>query len=433
MPGIRRLDSGRIKFLALIYLSYAVTMFLKASIAVISPALLQDPEVAMTKTEFGAILAYGNIGGLVGKFIFGWFSDRFGGKATFLVGLLFTSIGVAIFGLTHQYLLFVVIFFSISGAKAAGWPGMTKLIGNWYHPSQYGRVWGLISTASRTGAIGASLILGGLLVVLSWQQILWLTGLLGGIMTLAWFLFAKESPSVPQDAEAGEPASMISHVGHALEDTTLKQALWVFVGSRRVWLIFIGMAGLTTLTDFQSFVPLFLTETLGLSFAQAAMTGSAFPIGALIAVLSGGFVFDKLSPDKITKLIGVFLGLAVVNFTVLLSLESFGLTATGNIIVVFVCLFGIGFSISPAYYLPMSIFSIKFGGPHSGVLVCILDIGGYAGGVAFAFGAGILADQLDGWSKVLTLLITVATLTMVLMILFLRGEAQAARLDPEAV
>lgn len=417
----------RLQLLGLMYFSYAVTMFLKASIPVISPALLSDPDVAMTKTQFGAILAYGSLGGLVGKFVFGWTSDRFGGKVTFLIGLLFTSIGLAIFGLTHQHMLFVVIFFSIALAKAAGWPAMTKLIGQWYKPSQYGRVWGLISTASRSGAILASLGLGALLLVLSWQQILWLCAVLGVLTSVVWFLAAHESP--PEESrDEGEEEALSPGVdpNHPLAGTTLRQALRVFATSKRVWLIFVGMAGLTTLTDFQSFVPLFLTETLGLSTSQAAMTGSAFPIGALIAVLGGGILFDSLSPARITKLVGVALLVSVLNLLVLLNLVRFGLSDTANIVVVFGCLFSFGFCISPAYYLPMSIFSIKFGGPHSGVLVCILDIGGYAGGVAFALAAGILADQADGWNKVLTLLVIVAAASLGLMVAFLRGESKAS-------
>ena len=431
IPNTRSLTRLRIQLLGLMYFSYAVTMFLKASIPVISPSLLHDPAVAMTKTQFGAILAYGNLGGLVGKFIFGWTSDRFGGKITFLIGLLFTSIGLAIFGLTHQYLLFVVVFFSIACAKAAGWPAMTKLIGQWYKPSQYGRVWGLISTASRSGAILASLGLGALLIVLDWREILWLCAVLGILTSVLWFFAAKENPPPDaKDAEAeAEPPSPSLDPNHPMFGTSLKQALRAFSRSSRVWLIFFGMAGLTILTDFQSFVPLFLTETLGLSSAQAAMTGSAFPIGALIAVLGGGILFDSLRPTTITKLIGFALLVAVLNLVLLLNLARFGLSDGANIAVVFACLFTFGFAISPAYYLPMSIFSIKFGGPHSGVLVCILDIGGYAGGVCFALAAGILADQVNGWDKVLTLLIIVATVTLGVMIAFLRGETRASKLQ----
>ena len=408
------------------YLSYAVTLALKASIPVLSPAIISDPLVAMTKTQFGVIMAYGGLGGLFGKFIFGWSSDKYGGKISFLIGLLLLSLSVTAFGLTHQYLLFIVTFFSISLTKSAGWPSMTKLIGHWYPPSQFGRVWGVISTSSRTGAILASLSVGALLYILNWQKIMWCASILGGLTTLLWFFYAKERPPMEQEVNQEEPTYPTRDAEHPLSDMSLKAALIVFSKSKRVWLIFIGMMGLSALMDFLNFIPLFLLETLHVSSAQAAMMAGAFPAGSLIAVLVGGFLFDALSPRNVTRLIGAFLGVAVLSLLAILNLSHLGLTAETNTIVIFVCLFSFGFSISPAYYLPMSIFSIKFGGPHSGALVSILDIGGYIGGMFFALVTGILADQVLGWNKVLLLLIGISIVTLFVVVSFLHGESKAA-------
>jgi MFS family permease len=71
----------------------------------------------------------------------------------------------------------------------------------------------------------------------------------------------------------------------------------------------------------------------------------------------------------------------------------------------------------------MSIFSIKYGGPYSGALISILDLGGYFAGAIFAIAGGILADMAMGWSKVLTLLIVVGVATLFLTVWFLHNES----------
>jgi sugar phosphate permease len=325
--------------------------------------------------------------------------------------------------------MFLSIFFIVSLSKAGGWPSLAKMIGNWYQPSQFGRVWGLIATSSRIGTIIATLGLGFLLNLLSWQQILYVAGSIGATIVIVWFCIVREMPAEdqrpkPKESEEQEETDTKQHRDHPLYDKTLKFALFHFLKSKRVWLIFLAMMGLTIMTDFLGFIPIFLSETLNISAADAVMTASAFPIGSFIAVLLGGYVFDTLSTITLSKIIGLFLGIAVLCILVILELSLLELSLSGNILVIYICLFVFGFSVAPAYYLPMSIFSIQYGGPFSGILISILDLGGYSATAVFAIVAGNLADFM-GWSMVLILLMVVGIMTLILTAWFLYNEASA--------
>ncbi|MCJ8344357.1 hypothetical protein MJH12_02365 [bacterium] len=72
----------------------------------------------------------------------------------------------------------------------------------------------------------------------------------------------------------------------------------------------------------------------------------------------------------------------------------------------------------------MSIFSIKYGGPYSGALISLLDVGGYLASAISAFAVGYISDQTMGWHKVLILLIIIGIITTVITILFLHGESK---------
>jgi sugar phosphate permease len=412
----------QVLLLACMYLGYAGFLLLKTSIVVAGPALLADPSLGLNKSDWGMILGCGTIGGILGKFVSGWSADKLGGKIIFTSGLLLTTIGVSSFSFRSHLLAFALMYFIVLLANASGWPSMAKLIGNWFSPDHYGRVWGLISTSSRVGTITATLTVGALLHSMDWRHMLWVTTGIGCFLVLlAWF-FIKESPPVPIDSKVLETADR--YIDHPFYQTTLKEAFFMFLKSKRFLLICGSMMGLTILWDFLNFVPLYLNESLQISSADAALATSSFPIGSLISVLVGGFLFDKLSRKTLTRIMTVYLGAAVASLCFILAMPSLDLSAHEKVLSTLAALFVFGFTVSPAYYLPMSIFSIEYGGPHSGFLIALLDAVGFAASVVFSFVGGHIASQAGGWVLFLTLLIGVAVFSWWMTVWFLNGEAR---------
>ena len=74
----------------------------------------------------------------------------------------------------------------------------------------------------------------------------------------------------------------------------------------------------------------------------------------------------------------------------------------------------------------MSVFSISFGGRHSGFLIALIDVFGYAGAFVFNFFGGSIA-QHHGWPVFLGVLLTVAVLALITMTAFLHLEHQSEK------
>ncbi|MFP6824301.1 MAG: hypothetical protein VB915_10880, partial [Pseudomonadales bacterium] len=85
----------------------------------------------------------------------------------------------------------------------------------------------------------------------------------------------------------------------------------------------------------------------------------------------------------------------------------------------------LGACIAPAYYLPMSVFSVEFGGARSGVLVGFIDATGYAAEAVFMPYAGRLADQSGGWTHFMWLLLVIACVGLVSTAMFLYRDHRA--------
>ncbi len=374
---------------------------------------------------WGKILAAGTFGSILGKFATGWLADRFGGKFTFVAGLLVTSLGVATFAVSRVAWLFGLALFIALFAKSAGWPSMAKLIGNWFRPNQYGRVWGILSTSSRIGTIVATLALGALLAWLSWSWVVAVGVGLGGVAILFCLLTLRERPPEgsaaygDREARGQEPVQP-----HFLDGTTLPEALTLFFSNRRFWLITGSLSGLTILWDFLYWVPFLFKDTLDLSESDAVMATAAFPVGSLVSVLVGGFIFDKLSRGKMALVMGGLLTIATGCILAFCLMPGWGLEKEPKVYLSIGLIFVFGLCMSPCYYLPMSVFSIEFGGIHSGFLIALLDAIAFGGVFVFNYFGGSMVDA-GGWNLFLGVLLGISVWSVLTTFLFLLGESRA--------
>jgi hypothetical protein len=110
----------------------------------------------------------------------------------------------------------------------------------------------------------------------------------------------KPSTGIPDD-DSESPATF--HTGSQAKHLTPLTAnaasdFAAFLREPAILVDFGSLMGLTILWDFLLMVPMYLQDTLALDTAQASRAASAFPLGSLISVLIGGFVFDRLDRKK---------------------------------------------------------------------------------------------------------------------------------------
>ena len=412
------------------YIGYAMSMVLRLIPTVAGTSMRGDSSLGIDLTVWGQILAAGTCGAMLGKFICGWAADKFGGKRTFSVALFVASMFVGLFAVSSSFRMFQLTFFVTLMAQAAGWPSMTKIIVNWVPVHQYGRVWGILSTSSRVGTLAATFLLGSLLAWISWRGMLWIASGVGMVIAVFYTRTMKEQPAVPpSDPNPKQPQSHDFAIAdsvprHPFTGLSLVQVIPRFLMSLRFWLICGSLMGLTILWDFLLLAPMYLQDTLGLSVTQASQAASAFPMGSLISVLAGGFVFDRLNRRTMAWVMGGLLLAATLCLLAFSCLPLLQLSGFPRFMVPVGLLFLFGLCVSPCYYIPASVFSIGFGGPHSGFLVAILDAVGFAATAAFYYFGGKIAET-EGWSVLLRILAGISFLSLLSTFLFMQREARA--------
>ena len=432
----------QLNILVSMYLGYAAMMICRQMVTILSPALLADESLGLTKTNLGDFAAYGTIGALVGKLIWGPLADKIGGRFTFLIGIFLTAVFVIAFGLSPNVMAFTGFSFLLYCTKSSGWPGLTKLVGEWYHPQHYGRAWSILSTSSRLSVVLATLFFGWLLSFMHWRTVAFIASVFSLVILVGCYFYLKEKPDNPNFFKENETnadnfeltiaskQAMNNKYNHPLQGTGTIDGLVAFAKSPRVWLVVIMLMVLTCMMAFLDFVAVYLMESYRLTPSQAAMASTVFPVGSLTGLLASIAFYDRFSKRGIRTVLTLSLILSLLSVLTLQYLPLFNLSAEINYLVALGAIFLFAFSISPAYYLPMSIFSIEYGGPHSATLVCLIDAFGFAASATFAFIGGRLADSSGGWSSFMNMLILISAVGIISVWAFMHSEYKAAkRLD----
>ena len=414
-------------------LGYAALVLCRTTVGVAGPAMLLDADLHLDKTAFGAILGWGTAGNLMGKLTNGILADKAGGRRIFLLAIAASAMAIFMFGAMSNTVAFCLFYFLAIFAKSAGWPSMANIIKVWFERPKHGRTWGLIATSSRASSVAATLLLGSLLLVVSWRGLFFISAIIAAIIFIVLIKFLRDSPSdiggLPTESKESVRALTAWKISHPLNEMATVGALGFFFRSARFWLICLSVTSLAILFEFQAFIPIYLSEAFHLSPSVAGIASSAFPLGCLVAVFAGGFVFDKLSKKSLIIVLGGMLVLGISCLLLLWSLTQTDFAPRLTFVLTIAAIFVFGFAISPSYYLPMSVFSIDFGGKHCGLLVGLIDAVAYSGAMVFDFVGGSVADQEGGWQSFLMILLVTSVVAAVSMTSFLYADFRGSILE----
>jgi OPA family sugar phosphate sensor protein UhpC-like MFS transporter len=412
----------QLQTVATLYLAYATSMVLRMIPSVVGTAIRDDAHLGIGLAEWSQVLAAGTVGALIGKFVCGWSADRFGGQVTLTAALLVASTGVALFASAHQLAELQGAFFLTLMAQAAGWPSMTKIIANWFAPQQYGRVWGVLATSSRVGVLFTTLLLGSLLTSVPWRSLLWLTAAGGVVVAIAYGWLLRENPAEPPaETECGPCSRTPGQPTGPFDHLPIHAALPRMLVNLRFWGIAGSLMGLAILWDFLLLAPMFLQDQLQLTAPQASRVASAFPLGSLVSVLAGGYVFDRLGNRRMAGVTALLLAVATASLLLLSRLTPVATSGLPSWILASLLFLVLGLCLSPCYYIPASLFSMRFGGRHSGFLVSLLDALGFATTAVFYYFAG-RGIETYGWGVFLAILAGIGIWSLITTSGFLWNE-----------
>eukprot|EP00698_Gefionella_okellyi_P023995 TRINITY_DN8354_c0_g1_i1.p1 TRINITY_DN8354_c0_g1~~TRINITY_DN8354_c0_g1_i1.p1 ORF type:complete len:480 (+),score=91.98 TRINITY_DN8354_c0_g1_i1:109-1548(+) len=414
----------------LLYCGYLGTIVCRGDVGVVLPSMkIHLGEDSFNNKDAGTLLAVGNLAYIIGKIINGFVSDKFGGRWLFIISLAVAVVMTVAFGFVRVLWLFCLVWAINRFFQAAGWSAAAKVIHEFFAPAQYTRAFSILSTSPKLGGVLCGLVLGALLTLttLEWYHVIFIAAGAAGVCLLSNILFLRSSAAavgIPHRVVLGQTAAVAEKDSASIEPRPpFRQTMLRIVKEPRFWLICAAYACLTLVYEFESFTPLYLSDAFGVPARVAGIAAAASPGGSVVSLAVSGFLLPRLSLrwNAIVTLSLCMLTLPLLGLLMMVTT----IPSMHNVSVAVVLVFFLGFSIAVPFFIPFSVFSMKFGGKHgNGTLVGLIGAAGYTAAMLFDLVSGHLSQDL-GWVYVLAVLAGAAFLACVLMGAFLLLDVRA--------
>jgi predicted MFS family arabinose efflux permease len=262
----------------------------------------------ITNTDIGLLVSVTSLVAAVASVPFGVLADRV--RRTWLLGAAIVLWGVAmIWSATvpsFGQLLLARLF--LGGVTAAAGPVVASLVGDYFHPSERGRIYGFILAGELLGA-GIGFGVTGDIAALSWRAAFVILAL--PAFALAWFVFhmpepergalsAEAGPTEPTDAqrlarERGvEPDPDLVLHGDPRRLGLIEATRHILHVRTNIVLIAASALGYYFLAGVQTFGVEFVTQQYRIDQALANLLLLVIGAGAIVGVLAGGTLGDAL-------------------------------------------------------------------------------------------------------------------------------------------
>jgi predicted MFS family arabinose efflux permease len=359
------LPAPELALLALFYCSYMLNIFATNAVELALPLAAADPAIHLGIEELSRGMAVGQVATVFGKlaagFVLGWRGAAAAFPEMLMVMGLMLALGAGAMqaGMPASALCCFVL---LKVAKAPVYTSMAMATRAKFDPKLLSKIWGVLSTSSRAGAVLGSWVLGPLakfgwlLPVLTVGILLCLTA------AVLWWQMAGRGKKNKGEASG--------KAGGAAAQGSMFQALGLLRQDKQLWLLFLTMGMCLPVMECSAQLPLLLSQRLHIDVPAAARLASAFPLGMVVATFGGGFVLDVLTPQRKVLFLAATTGSGAAAFLALGWVDT--AAAAGFL------LFWGGAGIAPAQYLAPSVYIMRnVDERHAGTILTMMDIPAY--------------------------------------------------------
>lgn len=302
------LRAWQISAFASTWVAYAGFYLCRKNFAVAMPLL--ETDLGFSKTELAYIVTAFSVSYALGQVFGGPLADR--GNTRRVVGLALAAAAGAnvLMGLSASFWAFAALGFMNGVAQSVGWPGLTKIMANWFPSENRGAVMGWWSTNYVTGGLVATVLASyvvshpTLLIEWPWQRVFWAPAAILVVIAAGFMLTAKNDrpeiglPSIVPPGD-GEPVGMHSGVVQlsrpVMRATAAIGALLKYV---RYSIIY--------------WLPLFLVDRMRYSVGKAGYVSAVFEVAGFAGSIFAGYASDRWAGSRRFPVVAVMqVGLAV--------------------------------------------------------------------------------------------------------------------------
>ena len=303
----------RYQIFTVTWLAYFAMYFCRKNYSVVMPVM--NRELHTSKEEFAIVITVYSIMYMLGQFLSGYLSDRKGARLIVGIGLVISVVANFFMGWAGTVGSFIFLM-SLNGlGQSSGWSGLIKNMTPWYRKEERGVVMSFWTTCYVIGGIAATAFATywisdqHFLPDLTWKRAFFMPAILVFAIALIYIVFTRNKPE-DVGLESFEEASSTD------EKMSNKDAQLAVLKNGAVWIAAVMYFFVKfTRYAFLFWLPLYLSEALKYSDAQAGYTSIAYEAIGFFGILAAGFGSDYLFKSRRFPIAALMLfGLAAALF-----------------------------------------------------------------------------------------------------------------------
>ena len=392
--------SHRIRYLLimLIFVVSAVVYIDRSNISIAGTYLAQDYHIS--KIQLGWVFSAFLLGYAAFQIPAGWVVGKLGPRRTLTLGLIWwsvLSVATALVPPTMSGALWVLIAvrFILGLGESVAYPSSNQFIAAWFPTHERGKANGWVFGGVGFGSGSAPPLVAFIVYNYGWHSVFYVSAVIGLIIAAIWYKAARDTPAEHPKVTAEEKAHILADMPLKVEGV-MPAVPWLKIfTSMDVWgvtLAYIAFGYVAFI--FHTWFFIYLKDGRGLDLKSSALFGMLPFIAMTSCCLIGGVISDWL-----VKHYGQYTGRSLFGaFTLVLAglFLIVGSHAQDTTIAVLVLAGGAG-----ALYLGQATYwavAADYGGPYTGVISGLVNMGGQIAGAATASLTPLFA-QLYGWES----------------------------------
>ena len=393
MSETTKIGNYRWTICALIFFATTVNYLDRQVIGILKP--LMESDLGIGEKAYSHIIMAFQMLYAFGMVISGRLIDKFGTKIGYGVTVILWSIAAMGHAFARGALSFGFWRGLLGLSESGNFPAAIKTVAEWFPKKERALATGIFNSGTNVGAIVAPIAVPAIVLVWGWQAAFIITGAIGFIWIIFWFIF-YEVPKRQRRVKAAELEYINSDVDEKEESET--QIPWLqLLKYRQTWLFFIGKGLTDPVCWFYLFwIPGWLADVRGTgldikSFGlPLAFIYTATTVGSIGGGWISSFMIKKgMTPFKARKVTMLIFAVLV---TPIVFASSSTISTWGAVLL-------IALAASAHQAWSANIFTTVSDAFPKRAVSSVTGIGGFAGAIGGAFISYIAGAVLEFYKK----------------------------------
>ncbi len=368
----------------------------RANLSIAAPEMMK--ELGLTATDIGLLGTVFSWSYALMQLPSGWLIDRFGTKKVYTIALIWWSGATMLTGAVHKMSTFIMARVLLGVGEAPCFPTMAKITSYWFPKKERGLATGIWDSSSKWGPAIAPPLLVFLMVTFGWRALFYITGAIGIVFAIGFFIFYKNPDKSRKLSEMELEYIQSEGAGseHSIQSSKIKWGeLFKY---RSVWGMILGFFCTIWIWNiFLVFLPLFLTNVHHVSLKELGIYAGIPWLGGIFGNIFGGYLTKKLVDKEITtpiKAKRALISISAISAAIVVCAVPFvtGLAMTLTLLTLALCFIsamtGSAWALAGDIAPPSMVASVG----------AIQNFGGYFGGAFSPVVAGIIVDTTGSYS-----------------------------------